>query len=57
MANQFRFDDAYGKVLELNKEENAYFFLGSYYAYGINADMSDAVKERIVIDDLENNMD
>ena len=41
-----RFDDAYGKVYE--REGDAYVFIGTYLAYGINADMSDSEKQSIV---------
>ena len=43
-----RFDDAYEKVYELNVEENAYFFVGNYFAFGIDKDMSVSEKQNIV---------
>ena len=45
---RYRFDDAYGKVYEYNGSAKAYLFIGSYFAFGITAKMSDAEKERIV---------
>jgi len=46
--NKYRFDDAYSKVYEYDEECNAYIFVGSYIAYGINAKMSEEEKTHIV---------
>lgn len=40
MTEKYRFDDAYGKVYELNSEGDAYVHIGSYMALGVNADMT-----------------
>ena len=45
---RYRFDDAYGNVYEYNGSAMAYLFMGSYFAFGITAKMSDAKKRRIV---------
>ena len=46
MSNKYRFDDAYEKVYELR--ELGYHFIGTYFAYGIDKNMSDAEKTAIV---------
>ena len=39
--NRYRFDDAYGKVYEYDEDAKAYFFVGSYLAFGITKRMSE----------------
>jgi len=46
--NDYRFDNAYGKVYKYDNEAKGYIFRGSYHAYGLTADMPDAEKIREV---------
>ena len=45
---EYRFDDAYGKVYGYDRNSKSYIFRGSYHAYGLTADMSAAEKTREV---------
>lgn len=47
-TEQYRFDDAYGKVYEYSEEHKAYLFIGTYLAYGIKANMREKTKVRLV---------
>ena len=49
---RFRFDNAYGKVFEFDKSQDAYVFVGTYIAFGINSKMSDDQKKEIVTESL-----
>ena len=53
MTDRYRFDDAYGKVYKYDEDSDAYIFCGSYYAYGIDAQMPESKKLDIVSRDEE----
>lgn len=52
MEMKYRFDDTYEKVYEYDKDAAGFVFIGSYFAFGINSDMSEAEKTRIVYEDM-----
>ena len=45
---KYRFDDAYGKVYEYDKNRGVYLFIGTYYAFSIKSYMTDKRKTSIV---------
>ena len=49
---KYRFDDAYEKVYEYDKDSNSYINLGSYHAFGIDKSMSETEMIEIVESDL-----
>lgn len=51
---KYRFDDVWEKVFEYNHDAG-YVFIGSYYAFGITADMTYEDKAQIVYEDMMNN--
>ena len=53
---KYRFDDAYGKVYEYDNAQKGYIHIGSYFAFGLNPDMPEAEKIRIVDEDDEDMM-
>jgi len=46
--DKYRFDDAYGKVYEYDETQRAYIFCGTYFAYGIKANMPESKKVLLV---------
>ena len=38
---KYRFDDAYSAVYEYDGDSNAYIYIGSYLAYGLDASMTE----------------
>lgn len=45
---KYRFDDAYQKVYEYDESAKCYVNIGSYFAFGIDAGMSESEKTQIV---------
>ena len=48
---KFRIDNAYEKVYSYDADENAYYFYGSFYAIGINRNMSRSQQLDIITTD------
>jgi len=50
MKEKYRFDDDYGKIFKYDTSAHAYMYHGSYYAYGITANMADEDKAQSVLE-------
>ena len=54
---KYRFDDAYEKVYEYDKDSNSYINIGSYHAFGIDKSMTETEMIETVESDLWQVMD
>ena len=52
---QFRIDNAYGKVYIFDEVESAYLFYGSFFAIGIDAKIPELKQLGIIEEDYHNN--
>ena len=51
----FRIDDAYEKVYSYDEESKSYVFYATFYALGINKEMSHEKQMQVVYADFYNN--
>jgi len=51
---KYRIDNAYNKVYKYDDESESYFFYGSFYAIGIDPEMTEAEQIEIIEEDYYN---